>query len=55
MVYEKKKFFPEQLKAALKYGYKIELINGHEFSSFNLFNEYIYHFYNIILEKKKNL
>jgi hypothetical protein len=26
---------------------KIELINGHEFSRFNLFNEYIYHFYNI--------
>jgi hypothetical protein len=49
---KKKLFFPEQLKAALKYGYKIELINGHEFSRFNLFNEYIYHFYNIILEKK---
>ena len=38
---KKNLFFPEQLKAALKYGYKIELINGHEFSRFNLFNEYI--------------
>jgi hypothetical protein len=40
-------YFSEQLKAAKNYGYKIEIINGHEFSKVKIFNEYIHHFYDI--------
>lgn len=43
-------YFSEQLKAAIKYGYKIKPLNGHEFTRAKLFNDYIYHFYDI----KKN-
>lgn len=43
-------YFSELLKEAVKHGYKIKLINGHEFSKANIFNNYIHHFYNI----KKN-
>jgi hypothetical protein len=43
-------YFSEQLKAAIKYGYKISPINGHEFTRAKLFNDYIQHFYDI----KKN-
>jgi len=43
-------YFSEELKTASKYGYKIKLLSGYEFSKYNLFNEYVDYFYNI----KKN-
>ena len=43
-------YFSEELKAVQKYGYKIEIIKGVEFSKANIFGDYIKHFYDI----KKN-
>ena len=43
-------YFTEELKAVVKYGYKIELIKVYNFSKSNIFNNYINYFYNI----KKN-
>jgi hypothetical protein len=43
-------YFSEELKAVQKYGYKLTLINGYEYSQISLFNKYVEHFYN----KKKN-
>ena len=40
-------YFSEELKAVQKYGYKIELIKGIEFSKVILFEVYIKHFYEI--------
>ena len=40
-------YFSEELKAVEKYGYKIEPIQGIEFSKAKLFSEYIDHFYDI--------
>jgi hypothetical protein len=42
-------YFSEELKAVINYGYKIKLINGHEFSQNYLFLGYVAHFY----EKKR--
>jgi hypothetical protein len=39
-------YFSEELKAVEKLGYKINLIRGYEFEKYNLFNDYINHFYN---------
>ena len=43
-------YFSEELLALQAYGYKVNLINGYEYSQVYLFNEYVDHFYN----KKKN-
>lgn len=43
-------YFSEEIKEALKHGYKIEFVKGYEYSKYYLFNQYIKHFYNI----KKN-
>ena len=43
-------YFSEELKAVQAKGYKINLIDGYEFSKINLFNKFIDYFYNI----KKN-
>ena len=43
-------YFSEEIKAAIKLGYKIELLKGYEYSKCDLFNDYINHFYEI----KKN-
>ena len=43
-------YYSEELKAVSKYGYKIEIIKGVEFSKANIFGDYIKHFYDI----KKN-
>ena len=43
-------YFSEELKEVIKYGYKIRLINGYEFSKADLFSDYVYHFY----DKKRN-
>ena len=40
-------YFTEELKAAAKYGYNIELIKVYNFSKANIFNKYIEFFYNI--------
>lgn len=40
-------YFSEELKTAIQYGYKIKLLSGYEFSKYDLFNEYVKHFYNI--------
>ena len=37
-------------EAVIKYGYKIQLIKGYEFSKVKLFDKYVDHFYNL----KKN-
>jgi hypothetical protein len=42
-------YFSEELKAVTKYGYKIKLIKGYEFSKTDLFSSYVEHFY----DKKK--
>jgi hypothetical protein len=42
--------FSEELKAVVKLGYQITLINGYEFTKSDLFSDYVNHFYNI----KKN-
>lgn len=42
-------YFSEELKAVIKYGYKIKLINGYEFSKIDLFDSYVGHFF----EKKR--
>lgn len=42
-------YFSEELKAAQKHGYKINLIRGYEFSKIDLFSKYVNFFYN---EKK---
>ncbi|ODP65953.1 hypothetical protein BGC24_19190 [Acinetobacter baumannii] len=34
-------YFSEELKEVVKYGYKVMLIKGYEFSKVNLFNDYI--------------
>lgn len=44
-------YFSEELRAALKFGYKIELLEGIHFEKGKLFNDYIKHFYEI---KKAN-
>jgi len=44
-------YFTEELKAVVKYGYKIELIKVYNFRKSNIFNNYINYFYNI---KKKS-
>jgi hypothetical protein len=43
-------YFSEELKAVVKLGYQINLINGYEFTKANLFDSYIKYFYEI----KKN-
>nr|YP_010160567.1 DNA polymerase [Gymnopilus junonius]QRH17753.1 DNA polymerase [Gymnopilus junonius] len=43
-------YFSEEIKEAIKLGYKIEPLTGYEFSKYNLFDDYINHFYEI----KKN-
>jgi hypothetical protein len=43
-------YFSEELKIVSKYGYKITLIRGYEFSKIDLFSDYVNHFY----DKKKN-
>jgi len=40
-------YFSELLKEVVKQGYKVELISGYEFSKFDLFSEYVDHFYEI--------
>lgn len=40
-------YFSELLKEVVKHGYKVKLIEGHEFSKAKLFNNYVEHFYNI--------
>ena len=40
-------YFSEELKNAEKYGYKINLLSGYEFSKTDLFNSYVDHFYKI--------
>lgn len=40
-------YFSEELKAVEKYGYKVEIIKGLEFSKAKIFTDYIDHFYEI--------
>jgi hypothetical protein len=40
-------YFTEELKAIVKYGYKVELIKVYSFSKANIFTKYIEFFYNI--------
>lgn len=40
-------YFSEELKAMVKLGYKIKLINGYEFSKIDLFSSYVDYFYKI--------
>ena len=40
-------WFSEELKAAEKYGYKIQVIKSHIFTKKNLFNKYVDFFYNL--------
>ncbi|KDR65024.1 hypothetical protein GALMADRAFT_82379 [Galerina marginata CBS 339.88] len=40
-------YFSEELKEAVKYGYKIKMLKGYEYSKYDLFKSYIEHFYNI--------
>jgi len=47
-------YYSEELKAAVKLGYEIKLIEGIRFSKFNPFNEYIDHFYNLKKNSDKN-
>jgi hypothetical protein len=42
------------LKEVVKHGYKVELISGYEFSKFDLFSEYVDHFYHIKRNSVKN-
>lgn len=42
-------YFSEEIKAVIKYGYKVEILKVYQFSRAKLFNSYIEHFY----EKKK--
>lgn len=42
-------YFSEELKAVVKFGYKVKLINGYEFTQVDLFTKYVNHFY---MEKK---
>jgi len=39
-------YFTEEMKALLEYGYKFKILRGYEFSKIDLFNDYVYHFYN---------
>ena len=43
-------YFSEELKAVIEHGYKITPLKYYEFSKYNMFNDYINHFY----DKKKN-
>jgi len=43
-------YFSEELKAVVKLGYNIQLINGYEFTKEYIFKDYVEHFY----ESKKN-
>jgi DNA polymerase type B, organellar and viral len=47
-------YFSELLKEVVKHGYKVELISGYEFSKFDLFSEYVDHFYHIKRNSVKN-
>lgn len=40
-------YFSEELKEVIKYGYKVTLIKGYEFSTVDLFSEYVDHFYGL--------
>ncbi len=40
-------YYSEELKAVEKYGYKVEIIKGLEFSKAKIFTDYINHFYEI--------
>lgn len=40
-------YFSEELKAVVKYGYKVELISGYAFTKRNLFKNYVKYFYNV--------
>lgn len=40
-------YFSEELKTVVKHGYNVELIKVYNFSKSNIFNNYIYFFYNI--------
>lgn len=43
-------------EAVIKYGYKIQLIKGYEFSKVKLFDKYVDHFYNLkILQVQQSL
>ena len=42
--------FSEELKNAIKYGYKFEVIKGYQFSQRNIFSEYINKLYNLRLQ-----
>jgi len=44
-------YFSEELKEALKLGYKIEFFEGYEFDTYPIFNSYVHDFY---LEKKES-
>jgi len=46
-------YFTEELLAVQDYGYKINLINGYEYSQIYLFNKYVVHFYNKQKQKQK--
>jgi len=46
-------YFSEELKAVSKYGYKIKLLEGYEFSKIDLFSDYVYHFYEIKKQNKR--
>jgi len=45
-------YFSEELKEALKHGYKFKLITGYKYSKIDLFSDYIDHFYQL---KKTNI
>lgn len=47
-------YFSEELKEAIKLGYKINPIIGYEFDKIDLFIDYINHFYNIKKNSPKN-
>jgi len=40
-------YFTEELKAVVKYGYKVELIKVYNFSQYSIFDNYIKYFYDI--------
>lgn len=40
-------YFSEEIKLAIKHGYKVHLLKGYEYSQENLFDDYIAHFYSI--------
>ena len=45
-------YFSEELKLAIKHGYKVQLLKGYEYDKYYLFTDYIIHFYDININSR---